>query len=554
MRHLLRGEFPLHRGERDRPAGLHPLAKLRQHPAEQIDRARLRRELHARNQLRLAQEHADEPFFGRGRAQVVVVDGADLRRALARDVELLRLAFALFDGAGLAVGLFDLQLHGLGRDAGGLSRAAAVDLALYRVRERGDERGGLREKFHALLVERQVEFAPETVEPVFGLVLAAVKQDLKALRAVFFQKFVRVLRPLHPQDAHLDAGLFEHRDGAARGVLPGLVAVVGQDDLIGVLGEDVRVLLRQRRAERGHGAVEPVLVQGDGVHIALGEDDAALLALAGDVEREEIFAFVEDERLRRVEVFGRRIVHHAAAEADDVPPDVDDGEHEAVAEAVVHAAVFAPDGEPGVDELVEPVALFLHGVRERRPRVRAEAKAEALDRVHAERPLLYVRLRGLAHGGKQLLAEKPRRVLAQGPKALLLLILRVVGLVLRYLHPRALGEEADGVGEVQPLDLHDEVDHAAARVAAEAVIDALVRGDGERSGLLRVERAEAEEVRAPARQAHILSHDLVDGVAVDERVKKRLWKCQGRNLLSQMGSSGAYRTCHVVGMKSSEYL
>ena len=46
------------------------------------------------------------------------------------------------------------------------------------------------------------------------------------------------------------------------------------------------MLLRQRRAERRDGAVEPVLVQGDGVHIALGQDDAALLALTGDVERE----------------------------------------------------------------------------------------------------------------------------------------------------------------------------------------------------------------------------------------------------------------------------
>ena len=67
------------------------------------------------------------------------MDGADLRRALARDVELLRLAFALFDGAGLAVGLFDLQLHGLGRDACGLGRAHGVNFALNRVRHCGEQ-------------------------------------------------------------------------------------------------------------------------------------------------------------------------------------------------------------------------------------------------------------------------------------------------------------------------------------------------------------------------------------------------------------------------------
>lgn len=83
--------------------------------------------------------------------------------------------------------LFDLQLHGFRRDAGGLCCAAAIDLALHRVRERGDERGGLVQKFHALIVERQVIFALETVQPVFGLILAGIQQHLKALRAVFFK-------------------------------------------------------------------------------------------------------------------------------------------------------------------------------------------------------------------------------------------------------------------------------------------------------------------------------------------------------------------------------
>lgn len=92
----------------------------------------------------------------------------------------------------------------------------------------------------------------------------------------------------------MNAGLFEHGDGAACGVLPGLVAVVGQNDLIGVFCENIRVLLRQRRAERGDGAVEPVLVQRDGVHITLGQNDAPLLALAGNIECEQILAFIEN--------------------------------------------------------------------------------------------------------------------------------------------------------------------------------------------------------------------------------------------------------------------
>ena len=293
------------------------------------------------------------------------------------------------------------------------------------------------------------------------------------------------------------------------------------------------MLLRQRRAERRDGAVEPVLVQGDGVHIALGQDDAPLLALAGNIECEQILAFIENNRLGRVQVFRRGIVHHAAPEADDIVPDIDDGEHEPVAEPVVHAAVFAPQGKPRVDQLVELIALFLHRVRKLRPRVRAEAKPEALDRLHAERALLYVRLRLGSGRGEQLLAEEPRRVLAQRPEALLLLVLRAIILVLRDLKARALCKKPHRVGIVQPLDLHNEVDHAAARGAAEAVINPLVRRDGERRGLFRVERAEPKEVRATARQADILPHDLVDGIALGERVQKRLRKRHGIDLLSE---------------------
>ena len=384
-----------------------------------------------------------------------------------------------------------------------------------------------------MIVERQVIFALETVQPVFGLILAGIQQHLKALRAVFFQKLVRILCTLHAQDAHLNAGLFEHGDGAACGVLPGLVAVVGQNDLIGVFGEDVRVLLRQGRAERRDGAVEPVLVQRDGVHIALGQNDAPLLALAGNIECEQILAFIENDRLGRVQVFRRGIVHHAAAEADDIVPDIDDGEHEPVAKPVVHAAVFAPQGKPCVDQFVEFIPLFLHRVRERGPRIRAEAETKALDRLHAERALLYVRLRFCSDRREQLLAEKPRRILAQCPKPLLLLVLRVVIFVLRDLKSRALCKKPYRVRIVQALNLHDEVDDAAARVAAEAVKNALVRRDGERGGLFRVERAEPEEVRAPARQAYILPHDLIDGIALSERIQKRLRKRHGIDLLSE---------------------
>ena len=129
------------------------------------------------------------------------------------------------------------------------------------------------------------------------------------------------------------------------------------------------MLLRQRGAERRDRAVKAVLVQRDGVHVALGEDDPSLLAFFRNVQGEEIFPFVEDDRLGRIEIFGRRVVHHAPAEADDVAAHIDDREHQPVAEAVVNAALLRLDREARLEQLFLGVALFDHRVQQRRPLV-----------------------------------------------------------------------------------------------------------------------------------------------------------------------------------------
>ena len=60
------------------------------------------------------------------------------------------------------------------------------------------------------------------------------------------------------------------------------------------------------------------------------------------------------------------------------------------------------------------------------------------------------------------------------------------------------------------------------------VIDSLIRRDGKRRRLLRVERTQAKEVRPAARQRHILADDLFNGIALNQRVQKRLWKRHGK--------------------------
>ena len=79
---------------------------------------------------------------------------------------------------------------------------------------------------------------------------------------------------------------------------------------------------------------------------------------------EEQRAFVEERRLRRIEVFRLRArVHRAAAEGDDPAGAVVDREHHPVAEPVVRDGdPIAVDEESRLDHLVDADALFCQRV------------------------------------------------------------------------------------------------------------------------------------------------------------------------------------------------
>ena len=132
----------------------------------------------------------------------------------------------------------------------------------------------------------------------------------------------------------------------------------------------------QGGAQRGHRAVKPRLMQGDGVHIPLGEDDLSRLGLFGDVQGKHVAAFVVHRGVRGVEVFGGGVIHHPAAEANDVAAGVDDGEHHPVAEAVVDPAVLVAHRQTGVQQVPLVVSLFAQLLNESVPAVGGEAQAK----------------------------------------------------------------------------------------------------------------------------------------------------------------------------------
>jgi hypothetical protein len=94
-------------------------------------------------------------------------------------------------------------------------------------------------------------------------------------------------------------------------------------------------------------------------------------------------------------------------------------------------------------------------------------------------PLLDVGPDLFGRGPGELVVKKARGLATEIHKTLLLAVRGAVALVLGNLQPRALGEKPHRVGIAEIFDLHDEVDHTAALVAAEAVVDLLVRRDGE---------------------------------------------------------------------------
>ena len=259
------------------------------------------------------------------------------------------------------------------------------------------------------------------------------------------------------------------------------------------------------------------------VYVSLGENNISAFRFFCQIQGKKIPAFVENEGLRAVHVFGLPVAENTAGEADDVPAHVDHREHEPVAEGVVAGAVFDPH-EPGAVQLLPGVALGRHGCFQAAPVVRRVAQTEVFRRDRADAALLHVLPGGRAAGGGELLIKEAGRVLVEGQHAAAFFALKIV-VLFRDLHPDPAGQKLHSLGEGEVFDLHDEVDDPAALAAAEAVVDLLVGGDGEGGRFFTVEGAETEHVRAAFfRQPHVARHHVHNIVALGQFIQKCLGK------------------------------
>ena len=93
---------------------------------------------------------------------------------------------------------------------------------------------------------------------------------------------------------------------------------------------------------------------------------------------------------------------------------------------------------------------------------------------------------------------KPGRLLAQSPQPLLLTVAALILRILRHFHAHPFGKGPHGIGIGHPLNLHLEIDDAAALVTAKAVVNSLFRTHGEGGSFLSMERAQAKQIGAGA--------------------------------------------------------
>ena len=139
-------------------------------------------------------------------------------------------------------------------------------------------------------------------------------------------------------------GLAGELQAAQGGFVAGGVRIQRQHDAPGEALEQAQLVLGQGGAHRRDGVGEAGLVQGDHIQVALDDHHLVLGAdgLAGRIEPVEQAALVEKVGLRGVEELGHILrVEDARPKACHAPAFVADGEHDAVAEAVVDTATAA---------------------------------------------------------------------------------------------------------------------------------------------------------------------------------------------------------------------
>ncbi len=220
------------------------------------------------------------------------------------------------------------------------------------------------------------------------------------------------------------------------------------------------------------------------------------LARGGDVVKRR--AFVEERRLRRIEIFGGDIlIQRAAAEGDDPAAPIADREYHAIAKAVIrHRDILAGDDEAGLrhvlDRNFQGAEMLLERVLVGR-RI-AEAEFELRRCMDAAIEQIAATARAVSRSERRF--EKFSGQLDDVVQGLAPFLMS--GRLARHHRQRHAGlrrEPLDRFREAHALGEHEKVENVAVLARGEVEPHRLLVIDEERRRLLLVERRQALSIR-----------------------------------------------------------
>ena len=329
---------------------------------------------------------------------------------------------------------------------------------------------------------------------------------------------VRVVWGRNYGHAHRQTGGQETIERADGGLLARFVGIKTEYDLLNVALKNAGMVSGQSRALGRDDVLHAGHEAGDEVKLAFAHDGITSVEQRafGFVQAEEHFAFGENGRFRRVDVFGGLLIarEDAATETDDPSLLIANGENEPATKpiVIVVAALFAQD-EARLFHQGQLVALAFGPVDGVVPKLRGTTKAEQLHRVSGHPAPGQVLAGGLA-GGFICQGTLPALgdLLVDLEKSFLEMprLLAVGAFLVLQWNSRAVSQSAHCFREINAFVRLDESEDVAAFVAAEAMEDLEVGIDVEAWGFFFVKRAKGDEVGAGAFEGQVGPDDIHD--------------------------------------------
>ena len=142
---------------------------------------------------------------------------------------------------------------------------------------------------------------------------------------------------------------------------------------------------RKRCTQGCHGIAEARLVQGDNIHIALAENQLPVVGRFCKIQGEQVVGLLKDQGVGRIEIFRFGIVQNPAAECDDIAPNIDNGNHDAVSKYIVQTARTRRTGaafrQKSGNQLFVVEALLTQSVPKRLIAIRRKTQAKTANRM-----------------------------------------------------------------------------------------------------------------------------------------------------------------------------